>query len=286
MVFDDVYPSGVLLSSLEEKYGIRMGVVPFMDCMPNTSYIISEDGMHVFVSIDFGGYSQVKEVKIIPAGKRSKNSKPCFVRRNTKGYRCFSLLSAAVYGAFVSGEMPRFRLKHIDGNPNNIHFENLTIDDDSTISKNLSVLSFIYDKNFGNVVGSLIHFRSISQQEAEDFASDSFLEMCSARIEIDASKAIGLWTFLAKRKIIKHYARNKLVYDIYDALQKVDNDSLNDEIDNIIMLNQLPFDCRQVCQHLLYGYNQREIGVKLGKSQVWVFQQLKKTKAIFQQYEQ
>ena len=56
MRFDDVYPTDEVIAKLSELSGCRVGVIPFMDCNPSTSYLISEDGKNVFVSIDFGGY--------------------------------------------------------------------------------------------------------------------------------------------------------------------------------------------------------------------------------------
>ena len=109
MVFDNIYPSHQVIPSLEEKYGCRIATVPLMDCAANTSYLVSHTGEHAFVCVDFGGYSQVKEITISPAGIRSKNSTPYFRRRNAKGSQIAALLSSAVYGAFTLGYSPKVK---------------------------------------------------------------------------------------------------------------------------------------------------------------------------------
>lgn len=280
MVFDNVFPSGSVIRFLEQETGCQIAIIPFTDCSPHTSYLVSDDGRNVFVSVDFGEYSQVKAVRIIPAGSRTTNSAPAFKRRNARGCQCFAAIPASVYGAFVlRNEVPRFRLRHIDGNPNNCSVYNLTISDDSILAKNMQRLKEIYTESYDAVCRYLAGSRRISTEDAQDFASDAFIEMCYARIEIDPGKASGLWIFLASRKLTSFKSRNRILYSIYDSFADASSECEINGIDTYhYLMGLLPETCRHVVQLLLSGYNQREIGLKLGCCQAKVSQLLSQAK--------
>lgn len=257
-----------------------------MDCMPNTSYLVSQDGTRVFVSVNFGGYCQVKEVIIIPAGKRSANSKPSFMRRNRNGFRVNASLPAAVYGAFVLSELPRYRLRHIDGNPGNCHVDNLAIEDSSTVRKNLELLASLYEEKYGDICKGIMSFRRMPIEEAQDYVSDAFMEMCMSRKPVDASNAAGLWMFLAKENIITFTARNRMIYDVYHAFQNIGIEEESDEVAVYASaMNLLPKNCQEAVSLILSGYNQREAAKKMGCSQSWIWVLLKKSKSILGSYE-
>lgn len=287
MLFDSVYPSGRLVDSLEDKCGCKVAFIPFMDCAPNTSYLVSQDGTHVFVSVDFGGYCQVKDVKITPAGTRSANSKPSFMRRNRNGFRVNSSLPAAVYGAFVLRELPRYKLRHIDGNPSNCHVCNLAISDDSIVRKNIELLASLYTEKYKNICKCIMSFRRMPIEDAQDYVSDAFMEMCLHRKPLEVDKAVGLWMFLAKENIITVKARNRIVYDTYHAFQNIEFGGESD--DNAIyesVLGLLPVNCKKALSLVLSGYNQREAAQKIGCSQSQICLLLKKSKSILESYDQ
>lgn len=286
MQFDDVYPSGVVIDRLSEKCGCRVASVPFMDCMPRTSYLVSEDGKRVYVCVDFGGYCQVKEIAILPSGARSRNSKPAFVRRNRNGFRVTVSLGSAVYGAFVLGEIPKHKLSHIDGNPDNCTLGNLRIADSSILRMNIEKCTGLYQEKYEEMVNRILRFRRMSVGEAQDFVSQAFLRMCESRKEIDPELAPGLWLFLAKEKLITVYSRNKIEYRLYDALQNyVSPDCREEEMDLQKTLGRLPPDCRRAAELLLAGYNQSEIASRLRVAQSSVSRIMNKTKRILAKYD-
>lgn len=287
MVFDKVFPTGSLIEDLGKEYNRRFAVVPFMDCMPNTSYLVSDDGHYVFVSVDFGGYCQTKNIPIIPAGKRSKHSMPAFKRRTARNTQIYNSLAAAVYGAFILGEeLPRFKLFNIDGNPNNCSVENLTIADDSSLASNMRLLSGLYKTGYNDCCRSLTRFSGITQDEAQDLVSDAFIRMCCSTIDIDLDKAAGLWLFLAKQDLMTFKSRNRILYDLYDILQNFTyENAVDEEFDYSLLTAKLPKECRRVIQLILSGYNQYEIAQAIGCSQAWVSKLLSKTKKIITQYD-
>ena len=285
MVFDNVYPSGLVLESLEKQCACKVAVVPFMDCAPNTEYIVSYDGAHVFVSVDFGGYCQVKEIPIIPAGKRSANSKPAFKRRKRNGYQTYAALPTAVYGAFVLFEMPRYKLRHIDGDPNNCHADNLAISGSSDVVKNLELLRMAYEQKYKDVCNILMSFRQMPIEKAQDYASNAFVYMCMKRQVAKVGNPRGLWVFLAKEQIMTNEARNRIDYGAYHAFLNVRVDGEADE--NAIYASTmeiLPKNCQKAASLLLAGYTQREISQKMACSQSWVNRLLKKSKSILENY--
>lgn len=285
MVFDNVYPSGLVLESLEKQCACKVAVVPFMDCAPNTEYMVSQDGTHVFVSVDFGGYCQVKEISIIPAGKRSVNSKPAFKRRNRKGSQVYAVLPTAVYGAFVLSEMPRYKLRHIDGDPNNCHADNLAISGDSDIVKNMDLMKTAYEQKYKDICNILMSFRRMSIEKAQDYASNAFVYMCMNRQVAKVDNPIGLWVFLAKEQIMTNEARNRIENGLYHAFLNVRVDGETDE--NAIYASTmeiLPKNCQKAVSLFLAGYTQREISQKIACSQSWVNALLKKSKSILENY--
>ena len=287
MVFDNVFPSGLVIQSLEKRCGHRIAAIPFADCAPNTSYLISEDGKHVFVNVDFGGYCQTKEIQIIPAGKRSKNSMPAFKRRNNKNAQCYATIPSAVYGAFVLGdEVPRFKLKLLDGNPNNCAVNNLAVADDTPLKRNLQLFSYLYAHRYNSFCRYLSGILRISLENAQDYASDAFIEMCRGSQPINPDRAEQLWYFLAYRRFISRRSRDRIIYAVYDTLLNlIDEANADDSAIYHNALWRLPDDCRKLSLLILAGYRQDEIASQLGCSQAWVSKLLCKTKKLITQHD-
>lgn len=286
MRFDDVYPTDEVIAKLSELSGCRVGVIPFMDCNPSTSYLISEDGKNVFVSIDFGGYCQIRKIPIIDAGKRSKNSKPCFRRRNGNGVQTCVSLASAVYGTFKLGEIPSFRLSHADGNVNNCHIGNLKISYSSKFYRNIHNFANLYQEGFYKIVSGIIQFKEVSLAEAEDFASFGFLSLCETRIDVQPDLAQRLWLFLSKRFLRTYYARNRLVYDIHTAVQRAQIlDDAEEEHEMQRLTDRLPDNCRKAVMLLVQGYTQREISAIMNCSQANVCNLLKRSRSILKEYD-
>lgn len=281
MVFDDVYPAGQHLPLLEDKYGCRVAVVPFMDCMPNTSYLVCEDGSHVFVSVDFERYCQVKEVKIKSAGQRSTNSRPCFKRRNKNGKQSYVSLPVAVYGAFVLGELPKYKIYNIDGDPNNCRIDNLRPVGDLAISEGVNEFANIYERYFDTVVAYLIKHYSISFPDAQDFASEAFLVLCLKSRRIDISCPVGLWICLSKEQIFKHFRWRPIKCDIQDALYDIPSTDISDHVAHYqSIIGSLSDRCKIVVRLRASGYTQRECAKMLNCSQSWINKLFKDAKRI------
>lgn len=288
MVFDNVYPSHQVIPSLEEKYGCRFAIVPLMDCAAYTSYLVSHTGEHAFVCADFGGYCQVKEITIYPAGIRSKNSTPYFRRRNARGSQIAVLLSSAVYGAFTLGEYPKRRLTFIDGNPNNCHIDNLVIAEDPVLEKNAILLADIYASKYDIMIIRIRRYcRKLSQAQAEDYVSDSFMRLLESRTPIDLSKVVGLWMRFAIEGFLKYSTRNRILfYDIHEIFQNIDVGEYTDEGARFqSIMAMIPNECKKAVELTLSGYSQTEIGKLLGCSQQWVGTLLTKARKILRNYD-
>lgn len=285
MIFDNVYPTATLIPSLSKEYGLRIAVIPFMDCAPDTSYLVSEDGRRVFVSVDFGGYCQVKELQTVPAGKRSKNSAPAFKRRNAHGSRIYATLPAVVYGAFIlKDRVPKYKITQIDGNPNNCDYRNLVVADDSKAVQNAKLLSTVYKAKYEKLCRGISICYNVSRMSAQDFISDTFLDLCYNRVEIDPDRAERLWFVLAEQKVLAFKTRNRIVYTIYDAFHDYTDENDADTKATVqSLLEKLPEDCGKVARLVLAGYTQREIASKLGCTQSWISQLFIKLKRLMVQ---
>ncbi|MDE6853752.1 MAG: HNH endonuclease [Muribaculaceae bacterium] len=287
MVIDNIFPTEQLLPSLKEKYDCNFAVVPFMDCQPNTSYLVGDDGRTVIVSVDFGGYSQIKKVQILPAGRRSPNSSPSFRRRNNKGSQASTSLSAAVYGAFVLGEIPKFKISHLDGNPNNNRPENLVVSDKSTFKKNIVALTELYAQKYNIVANIIRRLGRISLEEAQDITSEAFFRMCLSRKEIAPDSAVGLWLLLVKQRFYTFRRDNRLVYEVYDAFQNVcaASSDYEEALEFQSIMNLLPGNCQRAVDLILFGHTQSEAAAKMGCSQAQIHLLLKKSRNILKGYE-
>ncbi len=281
MVFDNIFPELTVESDLERLAGCAVRYVPFNDCQEHTSYYISRDGKNVFVGIAFSGYVQTKKVKIIKAGVRSRNSAPCFMRRNRNGMRCYASIPSAVYGAFVLGDrMPNFRLIHLDGNLNNTRLDNLSMADDSMLGRNLRILEQEYARNFHRLVNICLHFRKMRVEQAEDFVSDAFIRLCLSRNELKDYNVLRLWIFMIKEAVLSFRERNRLDYEIFDLLEnafKTDG-GVDSEAGYSVLWSLIPKECTEAVSLVLSGYTQKEIAKELGCSQAWVNALLKKAK--------
>ncbi len=282
MVFDDIFPEYSLESELENIAGCPVKWIPFADCQEHTGYYISRDGKFVFVGISFSGYVQIKRVKITDAYVRSKNSAPCFKRRNKNGLQCWTTVPSAVYGAFVLHDtMPRIKLYHIDGNLANSSLDNLAIDK-TDLTSNLHDYSTVYEYHYHRMVFACINFRDMRIEQAEDIVSESFIRMCNSKSAIHSG--VRLWMFMMKQAVLTLKRDNREdEMSEFEMMHATSGCPADGNIEYSSAIYALPSECRRVAEMIVEGYTQKEIAKVLGISQSWVNALLKKARIVIKQ---
>lgn len=191
----------------------------------------------------------------------------------------YASLPVAVYGAFVLGELPKYKIYNIDGNPNNCHIDNLRPVDDSALSDGVNDFANLYERYFDTVVAYLINYYPISFPEAQDFASEAFLILCLKSRQIDISCPVGLWIFLSKKQIFNNFKRSPILCDIQDVLYYVSSKDISDCVaDYQSIVGTLSDSCKKVVRLLASGYTQYECAKMLNCSQSWINKLLKDAK--------
>ena len=277
MFFTDVAEDGHVEEVLEKKHKVKYAPIPFDDGHGQTAYWISSDGIHVYVGTHFGGWWKLKEVKIYPAGFRSKSSVPCFKRRNLNGKQCYCAIPQAVYGAFVLKDtIPKFKFKFRDGNIGNCRLNNLVISDDSTLVRNMEKFCELYRMRYNQVVDIVNALNPKEHREKiEDYVSTAFISMCSSRKAI--KDGFKLWIYKSKETTWQSLLKEKINYVEFYPTEALVIESSEFSVQTQL-LSCLPPHLYDTMILSYEGYNQYEIAEILGVSQALVNSRLKKIK--------
>lgn len=192
-----------IADTLRQRYGVDFATLPLASLNPNTEYLISRDGKHVFMLHQFINKLQILRLRIYPPHHKKGITSPWISLKTSSGCsHLFARVSAAVWCAFVTrSELPKFKIYHRDGNPENCRLENLYTAVERTPRFSHEVTGLLSSRY--SIVSTLQRkFPSFSLPDIDDAVSDAYIDLCIFLTANSRHSLSGLWYNFAKQRLM------------------------------------------------------------------------------------